>query len=310
MQNLRRRYGSPQLPRYWRPTLTAVSIFAARSRQQPPGGAARRGMGKQRADRGDGGGGRSGAAATERGGVAKPPRDGGEAGTRAPPSRWTKEQKRAAAEARRAEAAAAPPWPPRGDASEPPPARRRGAAPSQHGSQHGSHFAHGASGMVNDEWQTTQEAWAEVAQVLLPAYRDKCCWQPFFYDGECAKHLRHLGFTRVLHEDADFFQKVHDAAFMATVDFIWDNPPYTASDTKDAVLRALVATGKPFCVLLPSSVVYSQLFREVLDPARVQLVLPRRVRVCKTGLPPVPFKFMAWVCYNMGLERDLYLIGE
>ena len=100
------------------------------------------------------------------------------------------------------------------------------------------------------------------------------------------------------------------------------------------MLRALVATGKPFCVLLPSSVVYSKLFREALDPARVQLVLPRRVRVCKTGLPPVPFKFMAWVsrayacaalhcsadatvlhapaqvCYDMGLERDLYLIGE
>ena len=94
------------------------------------------------------------------------------------------------------------------------------------------------------------------------------------------------------------------------MDFILDNPPYTAAETKEAVLRALVATGKPFCVLLPSSVVYSKLFREALEPERVQLVLPRRVKVCKTGLAPVNFKFMNWVCYGMELDRDLYLVGE
>ena len=43
---------------------------------------------------------------------------------------------------------------------------------------------------------------------------------------------------------------------------------------------------------------------------QVQLVLPRRVRVCKTDHPPVPFKFMSWVCYDMGLPRDLFLVGE
>jgi hypothetical protein len=71
-----------------------------------------------------------------------------------------------------------------------------------------------------------------------------------------------------------------------------------------------VSTGKPFCVLLPSSVVYSKLFRDTLEADKVQLILPRRVRVCKTGLAPVPFKFMAWVCYDMQLDRDLYLVGE
>ena len=91
---------------------------------------------------------------------------------------------------------------------------------------------------------------------------------------------------------------------------IWDNPPYTAADTKEAVLRALVATQKPFCVLLPSSVVFSKLFRDSLDADKVQLILPRRVRVCKTGQAPVPFKYLVWVCYAMGLDRDLYLVGE
>lgn len=69
-------------------------------------------------------------------------------------------------------------------------------------------------------------------------------------------------------------------------------------------------TGKPFCVLLPSSVVFSRLFREALAPGDVQLILPRRVRVRKANAPPVAFKFMAWVCYRMRLPRDLYLVGE
>ena len=162
---------------------------------------------------------------------------------------------------------------------------------------------------------------------------------PFYYDGVCAEHLRALGFRNVIHENADFFERCKgaccvfdsssalshahiaslltrdavssaDKAFMARVDLIWDNPPYTAADTKDAVLRALVGTGKPFCMLLPSSVIYAKLFRDVLAAERVQLVLPRRVRVCKTGAPPVPFKFMAWVCYDTRLPRDLYLVGE
>lgn len=264
-------------------------------------------MGKQRADRSDGGGGAGTGRVAERGGVAKPPRDGGGGdGAKPPPARWTKEQKRAAAAAPKRRAAAAAPSPPPRDGSPEAPARRRAASPSQHG----SHFAHGASGQVNDEWQTTAEAWGEIAPLLLPQFRDQVCWQPFYYDGACAKHLRHLGFKKVVHEDADFFKRVADPAFVAGIDFIWDNPPYTAADTKEAVLRALVATQKPFCVLLPSSVVFSKLFRDTLDGDKVQLILPRRVRVCKTGQAPVPFKYLVWVCYAMGLDRDLYLVGE
>ena len=31
---------------------------------------------------------------------------------------------------------------------------------------------------------------------------------PFYYDGACAEHLRALGFSDVIHEQEDFFQKV------------------------------------------------------------------------------------------------------
>jgi len=163
------------------------------------------------------------AAAAERrvakAGVAKAAREGGDASgaARAAPARWSKEQKRAAASQPRRREAAAEPSPPPRDASPAPAGRRRGASPSQHG----SHFAHGETGMVNDEWQTTAEAWADVAPILLPKFADQCCWQPFYYDGACAKHLRSLGFRKVVHENADFFQKVADKQFLAGVDFIW-----------------------------------------------------------------------------------------
>ena len=115
----------------------------------------------------------------------------------------------------------------------------------------------------------------------------------------------------MVHQEADFFERARDAAFLGSVDVILDNPPYTAAETKEAVLQTLLATGKPFCVLLPSSVLFSQLLRDLVpDTARIQAILPRRVLVCKTGCPPVPFKFLAWLCVDCHLERDLYFVGE
>ncbi len=299
----------------------------------------------------------------------------------APPARWTAAQKRAAKLQPRRRAAPAADAPEEAEAAEEEAAaapetasqrRRREVSPSQYG----SHFAHGAAGAVNDEWQTTQEAWGDVAPLLLPQFARKAVWQPFYYDGACADHLRALGFRHVIHENADFFarckgahrgrcgqRRCEDASMRsrrghtgcasraltrrgaAQTRRFWR--AWTASGTtrrtqvptpktpccapswklarssargSDASSRLPLtrvpplprhaSAGKPFCVLLPSSVVFAKLFRDLLEPAHVQLVLPRRVRVCKTGLPPVPFKFMAWVCYRMALPRDLYLVGE
>ena len=60
---------------------------------------------------------------------------------------------------------------------------------------------------------------------------------PFYYDGACAEHLRSLGCTRIIHTNDDFFERVADRKFMASVDFIWDNPPYTTPETKERVLK-------------------------------------------------------------------------
>jgi hypothetical protein len=97
--------------------------------------------------------------------------------------------------------------------------------------------------MHSDEWQTTLEGWRPMAELLkaeksertssstesgcssFTPYKSRSIWQPFFYDGECSKHLQTLGFQKVLHGAEDFFEKIKDAKFMKKVDLIWDNPP-------------------------------------------------------------------------------------
>ena len=131
---------------------------------------------------------------------------------------------------------------------------------------------------------------------------------PFYYDGECAKHLKELGFERVIHTNEDFFEKIKDKQFMRTVDVIWDNPPYTSQETKQKLLEGLKSTGKPFCMLLPLPVVHAQFVRDILDMTKVQCIIPRKVRVCKTNKDPVPFKYLVWLCYKCNLNKDLYFI--
>jgi hypothetical protein len=139
---------------------------------------------------------------------------------KAPPPRWTAERRRAAKLLRPAKepAAAAAAGADGGEAdgedadaaparaAPPPRSRARAVSPSQHG----SHFGNGASGKVNDEWQTTAEAWGEVAP-LLQAFRTRSVWQPFYYDGGCAEHVRELGFEHVIHEEQDFFARCKGA---------------------------------------------------------------------------------------------------
>jgi len=166
----------------------------------------------------------------------------------------------------------------------------------------------GIKTMVNDEWQTCHSAWEALVPIFGTAIQKKCIWQPFFYDGECKKHLEVLGFTDVVHTSDDFFVKVKDKKFMKKVDLIWDNPPYTNQDIKEKVLRALSESGKPFCVLLPLSILHAQFARDILDTKAIQVVIPRKVLVKKKNQNPVPFKYLVWLCYKVGLEKDLYML--
>lgn len=163
--------------------------------------------------------------------------------------------------------------------------------------------------VVNDEWQTLRRSWAQVAE-LFDSYRSKRVWMPFYYDGACAEHVRSLGFQHVVHRREDFFERVLDAKFLKKVDLIWDNPPYTSAETKERVLRALAACGVPFAMLLPISVLHVAFVREILDMNQVQVIIPRRVHVCKTGGDEVPFKYLCWLCYKTALPRDVVFVDD
>eukprot|EP00475_Leptophrys_vorax_P032799 TRINITY_DN5108_c0_g1_i1.p1 TRINITY_DN5108_c0_g1~~TRINITY_DN5108_c0_g1_i1.p1 ORF type:complete len:225 (+),score=70.34 TRINITY_DN5108_c0_g1_i1:98-772(+) len=163
----------------------------------------------------------------------------------------------------------------------------------------------------NDDWSTCKESWADIAPYLRK-FQNKCIWQPFYYDGECVKHLRELGFKNVIHEKFDFFLRCQDAEFLKNVDLIWDNPPYTGEGMKERVLTAAASTGKPFLLLLPSSILFSNTIRDVFseeEQKHIQVISHRRVFVKKTGdnQNPVPFKYLVWVGYKVKLERDFIL---
>ena len=166
------------------------------------------------------------------------------------------------------------------------------------------------SGSVpNDEWQTTLRTWASLAP-HLEAWRGKRIWMPFYYDGRCADHVRSLGFVNVVHEDVDFFERARDKKFLKSVDLILDNPPYTTPEMKERVLRALAATGKPFVMLLPMSILHVGFVREIVDMDAVQAIVPRRVWVRKVDGDELPFKYLVWFCCRARLRRDLIFIDD
>jgi hypothetical protein len=153
-----------------------------------------------------------------------------------------------------------------------PKAKKRSRSEEGGGSEYGppvrttSGHLGGGSG-ASDDWQTCPRSWAAIADILK-AFRGKRVWMPFYYDGQCAEHVRALGFEHVHHRPGeDFFVKAREAKFLKKVDLILDNPPYTSPEMKEAVLRALAATGKPFVMLLPISVLHVGFMREVLGPA-------------------------------------------
>ncbi len=167
----------------------------------------------------------------------------------------------------------------------------------------------GGNGGASDDWQTCEDAWAAIAPLLLERFSQKRLWMPFYYDGACRDHLNNLGFRNVVHEPGvDFFERARRTSFTTTVDLVLDNPPYTSPETKEAVLRALAATGLPFVMLLPISVLHVGYVREVLASEHIQVIVPRRVHVRKTNGERVPFKYLCWLCYRVGLERDLFFV--
>ena len=167
----------------------------------------------------------------------------------------------------------------------------------------------------DDEWATAPRTWAALAPYLLPKFRDKKVWMPFYYDGGAGERLRATGFRKVVHEKRDFFKRASTTAVFARArarasTSSSTTAPYTGKGMKERVLRALVDADVPFCLLLPLGVLHGAFVREALEVGKVQALVPRRCWVSKKGEREVPFKYLVWLCYGLELERDLVLMPD
>ena len=155
---------------------------------------------------------------------------------------------------------------------------------------------------VFNDYMTPKKAWADI-QHLLP--RDKTIWEAFYGNGQSGTFLTELGFTTV-HGNYDFFTS--DLG-----DIIVSNPPF--SKIKE-VLARMFELDKPFVLLMPSSKINTQYFREWKEKG-VQIVIPpKRINFDKLVNGSIEMSNSGcnfdcfYYCYKMNLEKDVNWLSD
>tara|TARA_Y100000593_G_C4137988_1_gene250730 strand:- start:31 stop:531 length:501 start_codon:yes stop_codon:yes gene_type:complete len=151
----------------------------------------------------------------------------------------------------------------------------------------------------HDDYMTPKYAWENI-QHLIP--RDKVIWEAFYGNGESGTYLKELGFNTI-HEEVDFF--THDLG-----DIIVSNPPFSKS--KEVMIR-MKELDKPFILILPSSKINTQYFRENFKDSGLQIIIPRkRIHFKKliNGREPENWKNQCnfdcfYYCYKMNFDNDI-----
>jgi hypothetical protein len=155
--------------------------------------------------------------------------------------------------------------------------------------------------LKHDDYMTPKYAWENINQYIP---KDKVIWEAFYGDGESGKYLKELGFD-VIHEPIDFFENNKG-------DIIVSNPPF--SKCKEIMPR-LKELDKPFILILPSSKINTQYFRENFknSDSQLQIIIPRRrIHFEKqiNGQKPEGWGDRCnfdcfYYCYKMNLPRDI-----
>jgi hypothetical protein len=151
----------------------------------------------------------------------------------------------------------------------------------------------------HDDYMTPKSAWEAISQYIP---RGKVLWECFYGDGNSGLFLRELGFD-VIHVNIDFYEN-------NLGDVIVSNPPF--SDAK-RVLARLAQLDKPFILILPSSKINTQYFRDSFKDKGIQIIIPaKRIQFTKlvNGLVPDAYSSRAsfdtfYYCYKIGLEHDI-----
>ena len=150
--------------------------------------------------------------------------------------------------------------------------------------------------LKHDDYMTPKYAWENIAQYIP---KDKVIWEAFMGDGKSGKYLQEMG-HEVIHNDNDFFESDEG-------DIVVSNPPFSKS--KDVITR-LKELDKPFILILPSSKINTQYFRENFKSTdtSLQIIIPRRrIQFVKNGTElqnKCNFDCF-YYCYKIGLPRDI-----
>ncbi len=153
--------------------------------------------------------------------------------------------------------------------------------------------------LKHDDYMTPKSAWEDIKQYIP---NNKVIWEPFYGDGKSGDYLYELGFN-VIHNQEDFFKNNKG-------DIVVSNPPF--SDYK-RILERLKELDKPFILILPSSKINTQYFRNLFcNDNDLQLIIPRkRIQFKKMVNGIVCSKTNScnfdcfYYCWKMNLERDI-----
>jgi hypothetical protein len=156
----------------------------------------------------------------------------------------------------------------------------------------------------HDDYMTPKCAWENIKDYIP---KDKLIWEAFYGNGDSGKYLTELGFTNI-HKDLDFFE--NDIG-----EIVVSNPPFTLCEE---VLARLKELNKPFILLMPSSKIFTQYFRELFNDEIIQIIIPRRrIQFVKTenGVIPENYKSKCnfdcyYYCWKIGLPKDIIFLNN
>jgi hypothetical protein len=141
-----------------------------------------------------------------------------------------------------------------------------------------------------DDRATPYEAWRDLFKAY-PSLKRRILYDPFYYDGATGRHWKRLGVSNFVHKDKDFY--THKAKY----DVICTNPPFSSIQQ---VLKAVMATGKPWVMLLNVQTVFTQYFRNTVGPNFKLIIPPGRVYNDRR------FRLACvWVCVGCGTRKTL-----
>ena len=148
----------------------------------------------------------------------------------------------------------------------------------------------------HDDYMTPKYAWENIQQYIP---KDKVIWEAFYGDGTSGNHLEELGLD-VIHKEVDFFEE-------NLGDIIVSNPPFSLAKQ---IMPRLKELDKPFILIMPSSKINTQYFRENYKntDSQLQIIIPRkRIQIIKNGneLQNKCNFDCFYYCYKMNLEKDI-----